>query len=306
MNDIDVVVVTYNRVDLLRECIHSLEKQKKNINKVYVINNNSTDGTFEYLQEISNFDLFHVENLKTNIGGAKGFELGVKLAFQGNGKYVWIMDDDTIPTETASDELLIKANQLDDDFGFLCSNVKWTNGEPTNIPTPDAQWTDKAEEGLVKVINATFVSIMLKKQSIEKLGLPIGAMKIWGDDTEYTTRLSQRNSSYLVTTSIVIHKTVNNLANDQVYNINDDRIWRIKTMYRNLIFINRKYRSKKDLVKFLLKGILDICSCFRAKTKKFSRMWSVISGIVNGFFFNPKINFPNTRNFDDEINEISE
>ena len=49
---IDVVVVTYNRLPLLKECLESLLGQRENLSGIFVIDNHSTDGTTEYLAKI--------------------------------------------------------------------------------------------------------------------------------------------------------------------------------------------------------------------------------------------------------------
>ena len=45
------VVVTYNRKELLIECLESLRKQTKPLNAIYIIDNASTDGTPNLLLE---------------------------------------------------------------------------------------------------------------------------------------------------------------------------------------------------------------------------------------------------------------
>lgn len=292
MNEIDVVVVTYNRKKLLEECLAALVQQRENINKIYVINNDSSDGTEDYLSRFKDNSFFEIHNLESNVGGAKGFEKGIAYAFNGDGRYVWIMDDDTIPDVSAAQNLLKAAQKLENNFGFLCSNVRWTNGDPTNIPAPTKDWTKLSRDGLIKVNHATFVSILVSKKEIGKFGLPIGEMKIWGDDTEYTTRLSQGKESYFVANSLVVHKTVNNLSEDKVYNISSDRLWRIKYMYRNLLFINKKYHSNARVTKFVIKSVIDSFSAFKAKKNKIKRFSMVIMGLINGVKFSPKIKFP--------------
>ena len=42
------VVVTYNRVQLLRECIDGLQAQLYNQFDILIVNNNTTDTTEEY------------------------------------------------------------------------------------------------------------------------------------------------------------------------------------------------------------------------------------------------------------------
>lgn len=290
---IDVIVVTYNRLPLLKECLDALIVQKENIDKIFVIDNNSTDKTSAFLNGLRSNPIFYVKRLTQNIGGAAGFEMGVQIAMnKGNGNYIWIMDDDTIPSNSASYELLRAANQLHDNFGFLCSNDRWRDGSATNIPKASSRWTSLAAYGLIEVLNATFVSVLIKKSTVMKVGLPLGQMKIWGDDTEYTTRLSRHSPSYFVSNSIVLHKTEKNLSQVGINDISGDRIWRIRAMYRNLIYIDRKYFSKQKVLKSVLKDLWVSLSCFQARTAKYMRFSNVILGIIDGLTFNPKIKFP--------------
>lgn len=49
--DYAVVVVTYNRLELLKECLKQVENQTVPAQKIIVVDNASTDGTAEYLRE---------------------------------------------------------------------------------------------------------------------------------------------------------------------------------------------------------------------------------------------------------------
>lgn len=285
---IDVIVVTYNRLPLLKECLDALIVQKENIDKIFVIDNNSTDKTSAFLNGLRGNPIFYVKRLTQNIGGAAGFEMGVQIAMnKGNGNYIWIMDDDTIPSNSASYELLRAANQLHDNFGFLCSNDRWRDGSATNIPKASSRWTSLAAYGLIEVLNATFVSVLIKKSTVMKVGLPLGQMKIWGDDTEYTTRLSRHSPSYFVSNSIVLHKTNHNLSNDSICNISSDRLWRYQCLYRNLIYIDRKYYSNKRVVKAIIHNFIDIYKCLSTKSNKTRKILCIIRGTWSGLFFNP-------------------
>ncbi len=91
---VDVVVVTFNRLKLLKECINALLAQGDSLSHIFVIDNKSTDGTGEFLTNIRNEKIIY-ETLSENIGGAAGFEYGVgKAMSEGSGDYIWIMDDD--------------------------------------------------------------------------------------------------------------------------------------------------------------------------------------------------------------------
>ena len=98
---VNCVVVTYNRLALLRECLAAIEKQTYPIHKVIVIDNCSTDGTEDFLKAYAVRPQFQVIRTEQNIGGAGGFSLGVKTSALGGGDYTWMMDDDTIPSPEA-------------------------------------------------------------------------------------------------------------------------------------------------------------------------------------------------------------
>ena len=47
-----VVIVTYNRLELLKECLLCIDKQVKKFDSVLIVDNYSTDGTREYLKNL--------------------------------------------------------------------------------------------------------------------------------------------------------------------------------------------------------------------------------------------------------------
>ena len=132
---VNCVIVTYNRLALLKECLAAIEKQTYPIHKVIVIDNCSTDGTEEYLKAYAVRPQFQIIRTEQNIGGAGGFSLGVKTSVSGGGDYTWMMDDDTIPSPKALEALMQTATQSND-IGFVCSKVLWTDNtlHPRNIP----------------------------------------------------------------------------------------------------------------------------------------------------------------------------
>ena len=102
-NKTAAVVVTHNRKELLGQCIDRLLKQREKFCDVIVVDNASTDGTQEMvMHQYKASEVIYV-NTGANLGGAGGFQYGVKKAVLSGYEYVWIMDDDTLPEETALD-----------------------------------------------------------------------------------------------------------------------------------------------------------------------------------------------------------
>ena len=57
MKNIGIVLVTYNRLEKLKIALSCYEKQKTKIDTMIIVNNCSTDGTFEFLEEYSKREL---------------------------------------------------------------------------------------------------------------------------------------------------------------------------------------------------------------------------------------------------------
>ena len=99
MKKVAAVVVTYNRKKLLKSCIENLLNQTFKID-VIVIDNMSTDGTREMLEDFIATKKIIYHSTGKNIGGAGGFYHGVKMAYEDDYDWIWIMDDDAFPTKT--------------------------------------------------------------------------------------------------------------------------------------------------------------------------------------------------------------
>ena len=102
--NIIAVVVTYNRLNLLKRNIGCL-KQNKPVSSIVVVNNGSTDGTTEWLKEQTDLIVIH----QSNVGGAGGFCTGMEYAYRAGADWVWCMDDDVFPRADCLDELLAEA-----------------------------------------------------------------------------------------------------------------------------------------------------------------------------------------------------
>ena len=102
MVKIIAVVVTYNRLNLLQRVVGALKGQSKKLDKIYIINNGSTDGTKEWLDGQTGLNVIHQEN----VGGSGGFYRGIKEASKEECDWIWCMDDDVFPREDCLEILL--------------------------------------------------------------------------------------------------------------------------------------------------------------------------------------------------------
>ncbi len=102
------VVVTFNRKDMLLETLDGLCKQTRSVDRIFLINNASSDGTQQLLEEkgVLEWDNLEYHSLKENTGGAGGFSYGMQVAVDAGYDWVWTMDDDIEPDHKALEKLL--------------------------------------------------------------------------------------------------------------------------------------------------------------------------------------------------------
>lgn len=290
------IVVTYNRKALLIECIKALKEQTYSDFVTLIIDNASTDGTKEAIAEfIDNTEVFYF-NTGENLGGAGGFNFGIKQAVNMNFDYCWVMDDDTIASARALEALMETVIKLKDEFSFLCSSVKWIDGSDCIMNLPELSKDSAGREstisnGLVLVDSCSFVSCFFKSGDVRKLGLPIKEFFIYGDDVEFTKRLRTLGSAYQDKSSVVVHK-MNTNQGASLIEVSADRIDRYFYSYRNKIYVAKRISLVK-VVKKLGRAVQDgIVILSKAKDKKILRLAVLIKGTVWGLFFSPKIEKP--------------
>jgi GT2 family glycosyltransferase len=209
MKRIGIVVVTYNRLPLLKQVVESLRNQTCTDGQIIVVNNGSTDDTLNWLQRQDDIITITQENL----GGAGGFHRGMKYVAENGYEYCWVMDDDVICNPAALEELMM-AYDVKANIGFVCSKVVGVDGCPMNTPKVDCRAADNgysnyyelSDHNMIKVVMATFVSVLIHTSVICEVGLPYKEYFIWGDDFEYTERISSKYDCYVACNSIVVHK----------------------------------------------------------------------------------------------------
>ena len=94
-NNTIAVVVTYNRKELLEKCLNCLLNQKDASCDVLIVDNASTDGTQDMLKGQFMLPNIYYRNTGENLGGAGGFQYGVREAMRLGYEYLWLMDDDS-------------------------------------------------------------------------------------------------------------------------------------------------------------------------------------------------------------------
>ena len=204
MNKVACIVVTYNRVELLKNCISSLHSQTCGGFDIIVVNNGSTDGTKEWLSTQNDIVTINQDN----VGGAGGFYTGMKTAIERGYDWVWMMDDDGETEAHQLEELLNGAERLDSKFvNALVCNINNKEQLAFGLVHNGKGLTNVDETKAYKEIPDSinpFNGTMIHRDVIEKIGFIKKEMFIWGDEMEYTYR-ARSNGYKLFTITNAIH-----------------------------------------------------------------------------------------------------
>ncbi|MCX8183724.1 MAG: glycosyltransferase family 2 protein [Crenarchaeota archaeon] len=180
------VVVTFNRKNVLLKCISALLKQTYSLNSIFIIDGPSTDGTEKLLLEKGFIkesppantcsiiwgtrnvfiDIpieFHYFRLYKDVGGSGGFYEGFKRAYKCGCDWIWVMDDDVIPSHDCLEKLIFA---IKDNFNVAA--------RPALVNAAD--------------FSPLFAGGIFSRNIISKIGLPLKEFFIYWDDIEYMLR----------------------------------------------------------------------------------------------------------------------
>jgi GT2 family glycosyltransferase len=229
------VVVTYNRHDLLVECLDRLEQQTRRPDQVLVVDNASTDQTGAMLAARERIE---VMTLGENLGSAGGFAEGMRSAHAAGHEWLWLLDDDTFAETRCLEALLDGVGRAPRRPTVVCSVVRWRDESlhPMNRPwfrfNRREEFAEAAGAGLALIRSATWVSTMVHRTAVDEHGLPPAHFFIWSDDPEYLGRVLREGTGYTVPESIAWHWTPE--AHDTLTDTRDRFYYRVRNLVWHL------------------------------------------------------------------------
>ena len=210
-----VIIVTYNRLELLKECIRCVRSQTVPFSHICVVDNHSTDGTDRWLDEIlPDCPQLSVHRMKENLGGAGGFSYGLSRLSETDCDWCLIIDDDAMIAPDYIEE--IEKAILRTDYLAFSGTVKTAGKIDTSHrrilknpylmlydPVPETAYEKPSFEYHI----STFCGLLLSAGLIREIGLPRTDYFIWFDDTEYCLRFQKQTKILNVNTALLDHRT---------------------------------------------------------------------------------------------------
>jgi GT2 family glycosyltransferase len=124
------VVATYDRRDLVLQCLEALAAQGTALNRVLIVDNASSDGTEAAVAAgivRARLNIGYI-TMEENVGAAGAVAEGVTEAVHEGHRWVWIIDSDCTPRPGALSTLLRSPEASDPNTAVLCTSLLSVDG----------------------------------------------------------------------------------------------------------------------------------------------------------------------------------
>lgn len=288
---VNVVIVTYNRKFMLNRCLAAVTAQTHGFDHILIVDNASTDGTYEMLSEGGWLGRPDIEflALPENIGGAGGFEAGLRKICKKNVNWIWVMDDDAIPHPTALDELLKVAVDPANVYGSLAVSGNQTAWKTTVLDPALGDVTDvDVIPPIATVQSLPFLGFMIHRSLIDRIGFPDPGFFIAADDVEYCLRAQKRGAKiFIAGKSHIEHpKAQQYEVRVMWYVLNCISLSPWKRYYdtRNRILIARKYYGLRLFTRTIPGSFVRLFAALVSEPRKGMQFWAWCCGMFDGLF----------------------
>lgn len=272
------VVVTYNRLSLLKRTVNCLLEQTCPLGQIYIVNNGSTDGTKEWLDSQEQVTVIH----QANVGGSGGFYTGIQRAFQDGADWIWCMDDDVFPRPTCLELLLKESNRPHTGIlaprRLLDGKIYTNDFQEYDLTHPFASMyqqrlAKQIVDSPVEIKGTAFEGPFIHRDVVDTIGLPNKDFFIFCDDTDYCLRAVKAGFKIYYIPDALMDKQLF-FSNDSWAVRNQKKKWKRFYQIRNATYLNHHYGENIG-VKYL-RGFMQVIGYIIPAffTAPFSKAWS--------------------------------
>lgn len=289
------LIVTFNRLEKLKITIDKTLSQT--FYRVVIINNASTDGTAEWLDEIA-CPRVTVINLNHNIGGAGGFKYGSKWIAE-NLRCDWVLfyDDDAFPCDnfitrmhqfkpTEHDVYTCKVIDLN---GELCRmNIPWLRYPRSVYETilyifkPSIFIVSDNKLKIQRVMSVSFVGMLINYNTLVDYYNKINEdLFIYYDDVYFSWHLIQKGIKIAYIPELIMYHDIVRNGDSGIPS------WKIYFLVRNIFYAKKEFGDKSPFSKiYIIARVTKYLFLSLKQKDKFNDITMFIRGVRDGFILN--------------------
>ncbi|QFU74688.1 glycosyltransferase [Halioglobus maricola] len=286
-----IVVVTYNRLNLLMDCLSALLNQDESFERLIVVDNCSTDGTRDWLASWSDEQGELVQHflLEENSGGAGGFSSGLDIATKNGADWVWMMDDDAVPEPDALGQLLKVADDPQNIYGSLAVSGEQTAWLTTLV---DEQCRVATSAGDVpakaRVQSLPFLGFLIHRKLVQSIGLPDPGFFIAADDVEYCVRAVNHGADIFIAGHSRIEHPASVPYPFKFFSIRLTCLrlppWKRYYDTRNRLLIAKKHFGARLIIETIPGSFLRLVAALIHEPDKLKQTWAFLAGFWDGLW----------------------
>lgn len=176
---LSVIIPVYNREAYLKRCLESVTEQTMKDLEILVIDDGSTDGTPQIIEEFRQKDPERVRAFRmAKSGPAKARNRGIKEA---KGRYITFVDSDDFVNSDGY-EIVCRA-AMEQDADVVCTPAyRWQDGECQTIGLCPDQEPD--QDTIIYYTTSNLWNKLFRREFLQKIGLEIPDFRI-GEDTAF-------------------------------------------------------------------------------------------------------------------------
>jgi N-acetylglucosaminyl-diphospho-decaprenol L-rhamnosyltransferase len=208
-NQVLVIIVTYNAKKWIDNCLNSLKTSSIPVD-VFIVDNNSSDGTVEYLYE--NYKNTKLVESEANLGFGKANNIGIEYALANDYEYVYLLNQDAYVFENTIQEL-INVFEVSNEFGIL-SPLQLNSGctkfdQNFALCCPREMLSDAFCKDIAIVYETKFVMAahwFLARSCLRSIGGFSPSFEHYGEDHNYLHRALFKDFKIgIVPTALAVH-----------------------------------------------------------------------------------------------------
>lgn len=293
---LSIIIVNYNVKHFLEQCLISVFRATKDIEaEVFVVDNNSVDGSVEMLNE-SFKEVYTIAN-EENVGFSRANNQAIAKA---QGEYVLLLNPDTVVPENCFKTVL---QIMDAEPTIGASGVRMVDGKGNflpeskrGLPTPEVAfykmiglnklflkskrfgkyhlgYLDEHKNHEVEILAGAFM--MLRKSVLDKIGLLDETFFMYGEDIDLSYRITQAGykNVYIADTSIIHYKGESTKKLSTNY---------IKVFYKAMVIFARKHYSGSNqrVFTFLINTAIYARASIAVLQNFFIKYWLLLAEVV--------------------------
>jgi GT2 family glycosyltransferase len=273
---IAAVVVTYNRRAVLAGTLRAINAQTRPVDRVYVVDNASSDGTPDLLRTAF-ADATHIQ-LTENLGYAGGLARGIAAAREDGFDAYWLFDDDSSPDADALDVLLAACRE-----GAACGIVGSQGGIVRHglirhLDDPRVRLEEQVAGRPFRVDFVLLDGSVVPREVVDTIGLPRVDYFMMLEDVEFSLRARRAGFRMTVVPRDVVHRQT-------LGSIPGSALWRGYYQSRNQLRMALDFRSPSLLFGCMARQARFMVTALQARDRRWERialrwrgLWDAVRG----------------------------